>query len=292
MKLHDLLLSAALLATALSTTACAPGEASEGEDEESDAVTDADALTSGVNGGACTKSPYNCKLRVSGGNRVQNSQDGLWGVEDDEVLDGNGNLMVDSTWDHLRFNYGQTRRIGDRTYAFAMATSNGSSGWFPLDAVKSEGILRDRIGEVNAKAAGLAKMACYQVRDSHDESLAKKKVVYDTESEHERAGDYLPLERNNGQRYANLTFNTPGFGLGGVAIDIFPSGTKFRRLDVPTDGGAPSVDVPLYVKDGAGRYRKHSGDMKFVYGYVVAADGTRRNGWMAYEALRTSDSCP
>ena len=173
-----------------------------------------------------------------------------------------------------------------------MATKNGSSGWFPLDAVTSESILRDRIGEVNAKGAGLEKMGCYQIRASHDAGLAPKKVVYDTKSDNERAGDYLPLERNNGKRYANLTFNTPGFGLGGVAIDIFPSGTKFRRLDVPTDAGAPSIDVPLYVKDGAGRYRKHAGDMKFVYGYVIAADGTRRNGWMAYDALRTSTGCP
>ena len=231
--------------------------------------------------------------RVSGGNRVKtNAGSELWGVGDGPVLDGNGDLMVESGWDHLRFNYGQTRHIAGRTYGFAMSTPNGSSGWFPLDAVLGEESLRNKMGEVNARAAGLAKMACYQVKDGHDAGLAKKKVVYDTDSDNERAGDYLPLPRKNGERYVNLVFNTPGFALGGVAIDIFPAGTRFRRLEVPTDSGKPSIDVPLWVKDGSGRYRKRSGSLKFVYGYVMTADGTRRNGWMAYDALRTAEGCP
>lgn len=279
----------ALLATAI--IGCAPGDP---EIEEADeAETEADALTAGVNGGACLKSPYNCKLRVTGGNRVENAQGGLWGVEDGNVVDGNGDIMGFSTWDHLRFNYGQTRHINGRTYAFAMATNQGSSGWFPLDAVKSEDILRDRIGEVNAKGAGLAKMGCYAVKDSDaPASRAALKVVYDTESDNERVGDYLALVRNNGGRYINLAFNVPGFGLGGVAVDIYPAGTKLQRLDVPTDSGAPSIDIPVWKKDSAGRYRKKAGEMKFIYGYVIAKDGTRRNGWMAYEAVKVSSGCP
>jgi hypothetical protein len=270
---------------------CAPGD---GEVEEGDETeTETDPLSSGVNGGACLKSPYNCKLRVSGGNRVENAQGGLWAVQDDDVVDGNGDLMGVSTWDHLRFNYGQTRHINGRTYAFAMSTNQNSSGWFPLDAVVSEDILRDRIGEVNAKGSGLDKMACYAVKNSDaSPSRAALKVVYDTDSDNERVGDYLALVRKNGGRYINLAFNVPGFGLGGVAVDIYPAGTKFQRLEVPTDSGAPSIDIPVWKKDGAGRYRKEAGEMKFIYGYVVADDGTRRNGWMAYEALKTSSGCP
>jgi hypothetical protein len=280
-----------LALVAASVIGCAPGDADI--EESDDAETESEALSSGVNGGACLKSPYNCKLRVSGGNRVENAQGGLWSVDDDDVVDGNGDLMGVSTWDHLRFNYGQTRHIGGRTYAFAMSTNQKSSGWFPLDAVASEDILRDRIGEVNAKGAGLAKMACYAVKNS-DASPARAalKVVYDTDSDNERVGDYLALVRKNGNRYINLAFNVPGFGLGGVAVDIFPAGTKFRRLEVPTDSGAPSIDIPVWKKDSAGRYRKNAGEMKFVYGYVEADDGTRRNGWMAYEALKTSSGCP
>jgi hypothetical protein len=264
---------------ALSASGCAPEspDVDDPEDDEAPAE-DAEALTSGINGGACARSPYNCKLRVSGGNRVQtNAGSEKWGVYDGPVLDGHGNLMVDSGWDHLRF---------------VMATPNRSSGWFPLDRVQGEDSLRNKIGEVNARAAGLEKLGCYQVRSSHSESLAMKKVVYDTTSDNEKAGDYLALPRANGGRYANLTFNTPGYALGGVAIDIFPAGTKFRRLDVPTDTGKPSIDVPLWVKASSGRYTRRSGSLKFVYGYVMTDDGARRNGWMAYEALTTSTGCP
>ncbi len=130
------------------------------------------------------------------------------------------------------------------------------------------------------------------MRNTHDPNLELKKVVYDSDATHERAGDYLPLVRANGKRSANLTFNVPGFGLGGVAVDHFPAGTKFQRLDVPTNAGAPSIDIPLWVQDSVGRYRVQSGTMKFIYGYVIAATGTKRNGWMAYDALEVSSGCP
>ncbi len=289
MKLRPLTQVAALTLLSFSL-GCAPGSA---ETVEEDVDDDDSAVSSGVNGTVCEVSPYNCKLRASGGNRVENAQGGLWAVEDDVVVDGDGVKMVDSTWDHLRFNYGQTRHMNGRTYAFAMSTSNGSSGWFPLDAVVSEDILRDRIGEVNAKGSQLGKLGCYKVRDSSGTAArAALKVVYDTTSDNERVGDYLALERKNGKRYMNLAFNVPGFGLGGVAVDIFDAGTKFQRLDVPTDQGKPSIDIPVWKKDSAGRYRKNAGSMKFVYGYVKTADGTRRNGWMAYEGLTTTSGCP
>lgn len=277
----------------LAGAGCAPESPDVDDPADEASAEDADALTSGVNGGACARSPYNCKLRVSGGNRVQtNAGSEKWGVFDGPVLDGHGDVMVESGWDHLRFNYGQTRSIGGRTYAFVMASANRSSGWFPLDRVKGEDSLRNKIGEVNARASGLDKLGCYRVRDSHSQALAVKKVVHDTTSDNEEAGDYLALPRANGGRYANLTYNTPGYALGGVAIDIFPAGTKFRRLDVPTDSGNPSIDVPLWVKASNGRYTKRSGSLKFVYGYVIAGDGARRNGWMAYEALTTASGCP
>ncbi len=283
-----------IVALALAGAGCAPESPDPGDADDEETAEDADALSSGINGGACARSPYNCKLRVSGGNRVETSAGSeLWGVFDGPVLDGNGDVMVDSTWDHLRFQYGQTRHIDGRTYAFVMASPNSSSGWFPLDRAKGEESLRAKIGEVNARASGLDKLGCYQVRDSHSQTLALKKVVYDTDSvDNEAAGDYLALPRKNGARYANLVFNTPGYALGGVAVDIFPAGTKFRRLDVPTDSGKPSIDVPLWVKASNGRYTRRSGSLKFVYGTVKAADGARRNGWMAYEALRPSTGCP
>lgn len=269
---------------------CAPPSDSLADDEAEGS--DEGALSDGTNGGACVLSPYNCKLRVNGGNAVENAQDGQWGVESADVVDGNGNSMGTNTSGHLRFNYGQTRRMNDRTYVYARSTSLGSSGWFPIDKVKSEDVLRSRIGEVNAHGAGLDKMGCYEVRSSHDANLGELKVVYDSHDSHEKVADYLPLPRANGTRYVNLAFSVPGFALGAPAVDIWPAGTKFRRLRVPTDSGAPSIDIPIYAKDGEGRYRKHHGDLKFIYGYVVSADGTRRNGWMSYPALSVSSGCP
>jgi hypothetical protein len=133
------------------------------------------------------------------------------------------------------------------------------------------------------------------VRNSHDSGIELKKVVYDSqvgENGHERAGDYLPLLRNNGARSVNLIFMVPGFGLGGATTDHFPAGTKFQRVDVPTSSGRPSISIPLWVKDGNGRYRKQSGTMRFLYGYVRAGDGVRRFGWMAQDALQVSTGCP
>ena len=207
------------------------------------------------------------------------------------MRDGNGTVLLASTASTAKFNYGQVRSLAGEDHAFAMSTSNGSAGWLPISAISGKSSFLDKVGHVSAKSSGLDPMACYEVRNSHDASIELKKVVYDSQSSHERAGDYLPLVRDNGLRSVNLTYNVPGFGLGGVAIDHFPAGTKFQRVDVPTDHGAPSIDIPLYVADSQGRYRKKSGSMKFIYGYVVAATGTKRNGWIAYDAVTPSDGC-
>ncbi|AKT40333.1 hypothetical protein [Chondromyces crocatus] len=253
-------------------------------------------LYAGVNGDACTASPYNCKLRVTGGNRVATNDpddDNSWGlVLGVPIRDGHGNVVGTSSRTRSTFNHGQTRTFAGETHAFAVSTSNSSAGWMPLSSILGASSFASKVGHVSAKGVGLSKMACYAVRNWHDTNLEFKKVVHDSTATHERAGDYLPLVRANGGRSANLAFNVPGFGLGGPAVDHFPAGTKFQRLDVPTDHGAPSIDVPLWVQDSAGRYRTQSGTMKFLYGYVIAATGTKRNGWMAYDALEVSSGCP
>ena len=266
--------------------------AADGSEESTQGT---EELTSGVNGSACASSPYNCKLRPSGGNRIETSTPGdlSWDVAPGATLrDGDGNALVPETSSTLEFNYGQTRAFGGVEHAFAMTTSNGSSAWFPIASIKNASLFATKVGHVSAHAAGLAKMGCYEIKNSYDASIELKKVVYDSQSTHERAGDYLPLVRANGKHSANLTFNVPGFGLGGVAIDQFDAGTKFQRLDVPTKSGAPSIDIPLYIKDAEGRYRTKDGSLKFIYGYIIAATGTKRVGWMAYPALQVSTGCP
>ena len=253
------------------------------------------AAYAGVNGDYCLASSYNCKLRVEGGNRVATNDpaDDNWGLATGGAIrDGNGTVVGTSTRTSSAFNYGQTRTFAGEVHAFAVSTSNGSAGWLPVSSILGRTSFEQKVGHVSALSSGLGKLGCYAVRNTHDPVLELKKVVYDSDAEHERAGDYLPLVRNNGLRSVNLTFNVPGFALGGVAVDHFPAGTKFQRLDVPTDTGVPSIDIPLWVKDSAGRYRKQDGTMKFLYGYVIAATGTRRNGWMAYDALAVSSGCP
>lgn len=253
----------------------------------------------GVNGSVCYLSVYNCKLRPHGGNRVAHVNGDLdWAVDANvDVLDGNGDVLGQNHSSTLKFNYGQERTFAGKPYVFALTTSNQSSGWFPLSAVHSGSALAARLGNATAHRAGLGKMACYAVRNDSDPTLAAKKVVYDSSSSPgpsgEAAGDYLAKLRANGKRSANLTYNLPGSGLGGPAIDHFPAGTKFQRLAVTTDkNGPPSLDVKLWVQDAHGHFKTPAGTMKFIYGSIATKTGETRAGWMALDALTVSSGCP
>jgi hypothetical protein len=252
------------------------------------------AQFAGVNGDHCAASPFNCRFRAGSSRVTTAGGDDSWGVATGaSVRDGNGDVLATQTGAHLTFNFGQTRALAGKAHALALTTSNGSAGWYPIDHILGETSFRARMGEVNARDPQIGEMACYEVRDSHDPGIELKKVVFDSQAGpdgHERAGDYLPLVRNNGRRSVNLIFSVPGFGLGGATTDHFPAGARFRRVQVPTTAGPPSITIPLWVQDGAGRYRTQSGTLRFFYGFVRAADGTRRFGWMAEDAITVSAS--
>ena len=250
-------------------------------------------LTKGVNGDFCIASPFNCRFRKPGiSQRVLTAGgDDSWGVEPGASLrDGHGDPLSTSTNTRLTFNYGQTRVLAGKAHALAMSSSNGSAGWYPIDHVLGEASFRARVGEVNSHDTKRTRMACYEIRNNHTASIELLKVVFDSEAEHERMGDYQPLVRANGKRSVNLIFMVPGFGLGGAAYDHFPAGTKFRRIGVPTTSGKPSITIPLWAKDAGGRYRKRAGSMRFMYGFV-RANGVKRFGWMAQDALVASSGC-
>jgi hypothetical protein len=287
-----------LLLTFLTACAMDPGEGDpdlEQEDEPVDTSSlDARRMFAGVNGDWCIESPFNCRFRAPGVSQRVTTASGLddWGVEPGaSIRDGNGDVLAVSTRTRMSFNYGQTRALAGKAHALALSTSNGSAGWYPIERILGETSFRARMGEVNAKDPDEGEMACYEVRNSHDTSKELRKVVYDSNALHERAGDYMSLPRNNGRRSANLIFMVPGFGLGGASTDHFPAGTKFQRVWVPTESGRPSITIPLWVRDGAGRYRKRHGSMRFLYGYITG-NGDRRFGWMAQDALRVSSGCP
>jgi hypothetical protein len=265
-------------------------------DEEEIVVTDTSVSEiqtfSGVNGQWCAVSPYNCRFRAPGVSQRVTTASGLesWAVDNGASLrDGHGDVLGPITNTRLTFNYGQTRHLAGKTHALALGTSNGSAGWYPIDHILGESSFRARVGEVNAKDPHDGRMACYEIRDSHDPAIELRKVVYDSHATHERAGDYLALERENGERSANLIFMVPGFGLGGASTDHFRAGSKFHRVRVPTSTGRPSITIPLWVKDGAGRYRKQRGTMTFLYGFIVGDGGVKRFGWIARDALAVSD---
>ncbi len=266
----------------------------------------------GVNGEVCAMSDYNCKLRT-GSPRVTTydpDDNDYWGVNIGVTIrDGNGDPLGVQSRDRAIFNYGQTRMLNGENHAFAMSTSNGSASWLPISSILGRASFEAKVGHVSAKGAKLKKMACYAVRNSHDPALGSKVVVasYPQGERLPLANDYLPLARTNGKRSVNLAFNVPGFSLAGAAVDHFPSGTKFQRLEVTTweeNGRLPSIDIDLYqvvgtdgkpsaaTKLDASTHLERTGSkMKFVYGYVIARTGTKRNGWMAIDALEVSQDC-
>lgn len=247
----------------------------------------------GVNGNWCIESPYNCRFRAPGISQrvVTGGGEESWGIDASASLrDGNGDVLGPITNTRLTFNYGQTRSLAGKAHALALSSSNGSAGWYPIDHILGETSFRARVGEVNAKDPGRGKMACYEVRDSHDTSIELLKVVRDSKKEHERLGDYLPLVRANGRRSVNLIFMVPGFGLGGASTDHFPAGTRFQRVSVPTSSGKPSITIPLWAKASDGSYTKRAGSARFLYGYI-RGNGVKRFGWMAQDALTPSTGC-
>lgn len=288
---------------ALSMTGCA----AETDDEATDETgSDLSSLRAGVNSSGCKRSAYNCGLHPGHGQRVTNAAGGEdWAVDPAwvkahggyvPVVDGNGDSLGKSSKTKFTLNYGQTRRMKNVTYVMALSAGTGSAGWVPIEAFQSVDSLRAHVGEVNAHGANLAKMGCYQIATTFDQQLEKYKVVKGaTDKDAKEPDDYLPQKRANGGVYANLAFSVPGDDLGAPAVDIFPAGTKFQRLDVPSweSGGAPSLDVKLYSKpSGSTKYTTESSrKMKFIYGYVESPEGLRY-GWMPLDGLDDAKGCP
>ena len=240
----------------------------------------------------CRASEFNCRFRAGDSRVTLPDGSDRWAiVPGASVRDGNGDVLIAEAGAHLTFNFGQTRALAGKAHALAVSTSNASAGWYPFDHIVDEAQFRAQDGNVDARDPHAGEMACYEIANTSDPALEAKKVVHDSHTAHERAGDYLPLVRANGVRSANLVFSVPGFQLGGATTDHFPAGTRFRRVVVPTDSGRPSISIPLWIADADGRFRIQDGTMRFLYGYIRAADGVKRFGWMAQDALVVSTGC-
>jgi hypothetical protein len=307
-KVLGLVVSGAAMLATMSGCAADATATDDGTPDEGSVESEVSALRPGVNSAGCKRSAYNCSLNPGGqGQRVYTSTGSeSWGIDPKwvvdhklggvPVVDGNGDSMGISKKTALTLNHGQTRRIGNTTYIMALSSGVGAAGWVPNDSFLHADSLRAAVGEVNAHGVGLKDLGCYEVDTSFDPQLDTFKVVKGAKvTDSEEPNDYLPTKRSNGKIYANLAFSIPGDALGAPAVDIFPSGTKFQRLDVPTwEGTAPSLDAKLYSRtagtDHFSTLSKRS--MKFIYGYVKTKPGAVRYGWMAIDGLQVSGSCP
>lgn len=306
------LMAASVVLAMLGGCAAEPSDEEEGEAIDSELA----SLRNGVNSDGCKRSAYNCALHPGAGSQRVPTATGAetWGVDPKwltdhgfvdpatkaarvPVVDGNGDLMGLSKTTDFTLNYGQTRRMNNRTWVMALSAGVGSAGWIPIEAFLHADSLRAKVGEVNAHGAGLKDLACYEVKSTFDADLDKYKVVKGAKvNESKEPNDYLPMKRGNGKVYANLAFSVPGDALGAPAVDIFPAGTKFQRIDVPTweSGSAPSLDVKLYSRTpGSTAFNELSNRrMKFLYGYVKTKDGEVRYGWMPADGLAVASGCP
>jgi hypothetical protein len=292
------------------TSGCAADTGDEGDPGEGASAVDSaeiSTLRPGVNSAGCKRSAYNCGLNPGHDQRVYRADGGqTWGVDPKwvadrklggvPVVDGNGDLMGISKKTDFTLNHGQTRRIGNTTYVIALSSGLGAAGWVPIDSFLHADSLRAKVGEVNAHGAGLKDLGCYEVDTTFDPKLDTYKVVKGAKiTDSKEPNDYLPTKRANGKIYANLAFSVPGDSLGAPAVDIFPAGTKFQRIDVPTwEGSAPSLDAKLYSRPaGSDAFTVLSNrTMKFIYGYVKTKPGAIRYGWMAIDGLEVSGNCP
>jgi hypothetical protein len=307
-KVLGLVISGAAMVATISGCAAESTDDGSGAGDEGAVESDISALRAGVNSAGCKRSAYNCSLNpAASGQRVYTATGSeSWGIDPKwvadhklggiPVVDGNGESMGISKRTELTLNHGQTRRIGSTTYVMALSSGVGAAGWVPIDSFVHADSLRARVGEVNAHGDGLRALGCYEVDTSFDPKLDTFKVVKGAKvTDSEEPNDYLPTKRNNGKVYANLAFSIPGDGLGAPAIDIFPAGTRFQRLDVPTwEGAAPSLDAKLYARTpGTDHFSTLSSrSMKFIYGYVKTKPGSVRYGWMAIDGLKVSGACP
>jgi hypothetical protein len=268
------------------------------ESEEQGETESALGSRAGTNGQSCKRSPYNCSLHPGGQRVMTPGGRETWGVSSRflasnqgvPVVDGNGDPLGLSPKTELTFNYGQTRIMNGKRYAYAMSTGLGSSGWVEISAIGASDSFEKAVGNMDAKGDDLKKLGCYELASSYDPSLDAKFVVKGAKIGYAEANDYLPQVRSNGKVYGTLSFNAPGDALGGANTDIFPAGTKFQRVDVPTweSPDLPSLDVKLYSGKGA---NTPAGTMKFIYGYIRAKSGEVRYGWAALDGLVVSSQC-
>ena len=256
--------------------------------------------------------------RVRNPNPLRDDEPMHWAVRESATLyDGAGtplgtiapSLAIDGRRvPATKINYGMTKVIGGRLHVYAFATrlrpadpirplldeadvkdgAVGTSAWLPLDDVTDKDALIERVGVGRGKLPRLP---------LEDERLTvtggdPKQYLTDAGRGAELQINYYAkgvgavpshyLRRPSGT--VNITYNVPGFKLGGQSLDslLVTSGATFR----PAAGVRP-ITRPLYYPPGhpsAGAIAEGR-TITFVYGAVEAPRTETIFGWVAREAL-------
>jgi hypothetical protein len=264
---------------ALSVHACIPDDNPDGDELPTDELA-----------AKCTKSPYNCAPPAtdnrSGPRVIYNKSTGSldWpvfagtpvyngiGVQMGTVIPYDGQTVATA-----KINYGQRKTIGGQTVVYTWAshtTSGGMSGWIPEAKVQNSTLLETRDPTIRLPDPGQGDYdAIWLITGGDPAAFANLKVDSNQSANGENATDYLLRPGN----VVYVTFNVPGFSLGGYAVDSVPIGSVFRR-----SLGVEEIDIPLYPPGSSTPTNK---SMHFIYGSVD--DGVaKRFGWIAKEAMR------
>ncbi len=235
---------------------------------EPDSMDSTEELTS-----ECSQSVYNCKLpaKTIDRNRIYNyaTKSYDWPIAAGAHLrDGLGASRGTVAGSSVRINYGARKTLDGQAhvYAFASKLTSGvtASGWVRELALKHGPI--ERMPTVKGKSPGHGDyQATWTVTGGNPSEFSGLKVTKGFSGSGRNATDYLKRPGN----VVNLLYNLPG--MGGVSIDTFPLGVKFKRSK-----NVSQLDVPLYHPGGSQVIRV----MKFIYGHIGG-----RYGWIARDAL-------
>ncbi|HET6613064.1 MAG TPA: hypothetical protein VFG83_13795 [Kofleriaceae bacterium] len=238
--------------------------------------------------GGCCGSPYNCRVpdrdlrRGCSGARIRNPVTGdcLWPLADDAdraIYDGKGSIMGHVVSDEVRLNQGIRKKRDGRWLAYAfntrVRTRDGStqafSGWIRQSDLRDT----DRLFgyQLDLPNPGHGSYATPWKITGGDPSQYETLFLHGPNGHAYGATDYLIRPYG----LVHLTYNVPGFALGGHATDSFAPGAIFHRAQ-----GVRQIKIPLYGPHGYPSRKS----LHFAYGYVY--DGqSRRYGWIAKEAL-------
>jgi hypothetical protein len=263
----------------------ATGCVAETGDEDGDVGLSQEALS--CSGGCCGTS-FNCKVpdshkrRGCGGARIRNPVIGgcMWpirGGADRSIYDGMGTRVGEVRSSAVRLNQGIRKTRDGYWFVYAFNTTvrmvDGSlrpfSGWIRQSDLVHAHRLHGYELELRDPGHGTYETR-WQVTGGDRERFGRL-FLHGPSGHPYPATDYLLRPYG----LVHVTYNVPGFSLGGHATDSFQPGAVFRRSK-----GVSQIEIPLY---GAARHRSRY-SLHFVYGYVH--DGERRRyGWIAKEAL-------